>query len=520
MLNLYRVLGTLFWVLGSLATAETRLAAEFEFDLSYFIQNSPIRRYINVSVQNDKELLELAQSRLNQTNLEFKPKADLEPATRELLDRFEFDLELMFDPPKVEIRHKEPLSKAQVKSDVYELVKLFSKDEAEHERLLKHLSAVRAETFSVRHLNLHIHASDPSDVDRVEVFRRYQLLTALELINENHPSDARRVLTSITSSYNTRAWARGIGRNIGVSRYESRKRALPIMDDIDRVDNYMQMPPEQAIAELQEAISLHATPNALEKVLDIAVDVSRQGEKLEFVTDIYSMSATNSAARYTVTQGLFSSNLAPLQALTQHADELATLYFLARFMGEEGVDAASQAWMENKTKALLENLDDIQKRDLLSRMSRELPPEKQREFFSKAYVEKLLLSPIQKIVQHELSIAPIMWRNDLAFFISINPDHLPQRFSDKLNKLQHIVLAEESYRPKLKALLYLEFNDNPRAFLNAFDDEDKHLLFSFLDEESDRILPEHEDAFRDLSRKYYLKRSANNPAPKNCKEAL
>ena len=111
------------------AFAQTRMAAELEFDLKFFAENAPIRKYFDVT-KSGAELMAEEFDILSNPDSVFIRKKSLDPAVSALLDRFEFAWETGFKPPKLEIRHRGTRSPIQVKSDIKAMLRLFASSDA------------------------------------------------------------------------------------------------------------------------------------------------------------------------------------------------------------------------------------------------------------------------------------------------------------------------------------------------------------------------------------------------------
>ncbi|MEZ4813873.1 MAG: hypothetical protein R3A80_01535 [Bdellovibrionota bacterium] len=492
------------------------MAPEFEFDLSYFGDNSEIRKYLDIAM-TEQQLLVLDKSKVPPAKFVFVPKENIDPKVQALLSRFEFDWEDAFSPPKVEIRYRAPLSSSEVKRDVSDLLMLFSKNKAEHEKLLRHLSSIRANTDEVSHLNIHIHASDPSGVDRVEVFKRYQMLTTLEMIHSNNAEEATRVFTSSSSAYSNRHWMKGVGRSVGLSRYESRKRNVPILDDIDRLDEMFSENPQKMLDSFNHSVSLYSSPELIKKILDMKLPKSRRYERLELLADLYEFSEPRGSTRSHIKSILFENDHLYLADIVKGVDSLAKLKFLAHLLSDAPLGIKSKAWMSREFSKDLVSMSFSHKVNLLTEITQALGPEQQLRLFSLPVIREGILDVISKRVEATLTQKIPDWPRETADLLGVHSDALPAKLSQGLDRIKTGVLGDPGF--KFINQTHFTFFLNPRGLINALSDEQKADLFKFMDTQLESMTKEQLALYTELHERYFIKYSKNRPVH-GCREAL
>lgn len=415
------------------------MAAEFEFDLNYFQKFfAPIKKYISIPSRNNN--LETYDPK---TYFQIKDSAPKE--VKELLGRFEFAWETVFSPPKVEIRHKVPLDPSQVRRDVHALLKLFSRNEAEYQKLLTHLSSIRAETDTQKHLNLHLHASAPLEEERLSLFKKYQLITALELIAVNPEDEAIRVFDSTHSAYQSYPWNKGLGRTIHLERYESRKRAISVDTDITSLENLFSQP----VHVLEEAYNHNTngliTDSVIEKLLNATPNNHYRSGKYELIRNLFLLFPDNAPFKTTLWRKIsdnsyeFVKNVLDTQR-KYPADDLEKVKLLLVLNHKAPVSAQDRAYLEAETQTRLSYMIVEDQISLLSWISREFNPEDRKIILESPYLKTFnekFSAAISKIAQFadstylEKKFIPI---------IGINPGHANVEWSKNVNYIKNATI--------------------------------------------------------------------------------
>lgn len=505
-------------LLSTLCWSDTRMAAELEFDLWYFREGSSIRNYLDLPYK-DSDFQRIDKGSVLPASTIFRIRDDISPETAELLSHFEFDWEKMFTPPKIEIRHKNPTDPEIVKKELSSLIRLFTKDETEYKKLMAHLSSIQAETPETKHLNIHLHSSDSENADRFEAYRRYQILTTLEF---THATDDKeklsRLFISSSSAYSNNPWAKGISRQIGLSRFESRKRSIPINDEIDRLDQLETAQVEDLVKKYDLQIEGLANETLLNNLLALPLKPQHMVDRLEFFTDLYLHSPEDSSTRKNIVNTLTEPTPQKLNALVAHSSIRARFHIMSLLWSDPSISSANKAAIEKRIVLDFLELPISDKIFVLKFVTQNYSQERQKKLFNIPIIKNHILPAIAKEARDTLKSKSPQRPNSAADLLFITSDALDPEIQNSLERLREHYFKPENFHSVATAV-QLPFFESPRAVINSLSDKHKKVFFDLMEKEKGGMGPDLPQLFDELKARFNIQYPTQR-IPKNCRTAL
>ncbi len=479
--------------------AQPRLAAELEFDLEYFKVGAPIREYFEVNDLDKITHYDIKNKDLPEIGVVLSRKKMLPLEVEDLLDRFEISWEQGFTPPKVEIRHKGTVTAAIAKSDIKKLLRLFASSETEAEELFKHLSSIRASGKQRPHLNAHIHASDPRGASRVEEMKALQIQTTLEFAQNLDKEAVKRLFTSELSSYSQNMWSRGVGRAIGLSRYESRKRSVPIDQDIDRLNNVMSSQLDSGNAK-KDALAL-VNAEVIEKLLKIPLKPTEMGVKISFFEDLAHLTQESLEGDLLI-RTLLSKKVENdfRKMLSVEGLELESVRVLLKLRqlskgSPSDIKKIDQLLIQN-----LESLDVYSRRKLLLWISRNFTKTEVDVLAADPNIKEFFFEPVTKDLIR-LNLADnylVSHEHGYHEYLSVNTEALGPQLRALIKAYQKLALLDPNYWDKNRYHLGMGLRENPLELFDYLPTAHVDKLFQHLKARPIDIHPEIEEVIYSL----------------------
>jgi len=483
--------------------AQPRLAAELEFDLQYFKEGAAIREYFEVSDHFQIDHYRSRSKDLPEISAVFSRKKQLSPEVNALLDRFELSWEIGYTPPKVEIRHRGTFGAAVVKNDIKALLRLFASSDSEAQELYKHLSSVKASSLNRPHLNAHIHASNPEGASRVEEMKALQILTTLEFAKDLDEETAKRLFTSELSSYSQNLWTRGVGRSIGLSRYESRKRSVPIDQDIDRLNEVMS--PSKKSEHVKSDVLGLLNGELVEKVLNIPLKPTELAGKINFFEDLVHLSQGSPQGDEMVSVLLSEkAEKAFGSMLARDGFELEASRLLLKLRQNVKGSEFEIKKIDNLLVQKLEELDSVSKRKLLVWLSGNYSKTEMESLNSNKLINEKFFSPVFKDLLQVNLADNYSTSHEQGYheYLSVNPEVMPFPIKAQVKAYQRKALADDMYWRRNGYHLHMGMRDNLLEFFDYMPAAHVDKLFEHLRDSPHDIHPEIEEAVNSFMRKH------------------